>query len=159
MTVARHVAGAVGVKPRDRAEIVIDEAGIRYGRAKYQPWSRSWADIASIEVAGSDTAQSTLAGNVLAFGALGLLSGDRTWYYLIVACGDSEVATFQVEGSTPFEVKARLRLLEPAAARLVETAPAVPSVDGLARLVELHNAGELTDEEFTAAKRQMLGLA
>lgn len=32
------------------------------------------------------------------------------------------------------------------------------TAEGLARLVELHDAGKLTDEEFAAAKRQALGL-
>ena len=32
-------------------------------------------------------------------------------------------------------------------------------VDGLSRLAELHEQGTLTDEEFNAAKRQLLGLS
>jgi hypothetical protein len=31
-------------------------------------------------------------------------------------------------------------------------------IDGLAKLVELHRAGDLSDEEFVEAKRQLLGL-
>jgi uncharacterized membrane protein len=31
-------------------------------------------------------------------------------------------------------------------------------VDGLQQLTEMHNRGELTEEEFTAAKRRLLGL-
>jgi uncharacterized membrane protein len=38
--------------------------------------------------------------------------------------------------------------------------PAAPAsgVDGLQQLTEMHTRGELTDEEFTAAKRRLLGL-
>lgn len=32
-------------------------------------------------------------------------------------------------------------------------------IDGLAKLVELHRAGDLTNEEFAEAKRRLLGLA
>jgi uncharacterized membrane protein len=38
------------------------------------------------------------------------------------------------------------------------TAPAPGDVDRLRELSELHTAGRLTDEEFTAAKRKLLGL-
>jgi hypothetical protein len=31
-------------------------------------------------------------------------------------------------------------------------------IDGLQQLTEMHNRGELTDEEFTAAKRRLLGI-
>jgi uncharacterized membrane protein len=37
-------------------------------------------------------------------------------------------------------------------------APAAGDVDRLRELSELHTAGKLTDEEFTAAKRKLLGL-
>jgi hypothetical protein len=33
-----------------------------------------------------------------------------------------------------------------------------PGIDGLQQLTEMHNRGELTDEEFTAAKRRLLGI-
>jgi uncharacterized membrane protein len=36
--------------------------------------------------------------------------------------------------------------------------PAASGVDGLQQLTEMHTRGELTDEEFTAAKRRLLGL-
>jgi Short C-terminal domain len=40
------------------------------------------------------------------------------------------------------------------------TSPVEPSlVDEIERLSHLHTAGSLTDEEFTAAKARLLGLA
>jgi hypothetical protein len=36
--------------------------------------------------------------------------------------------------------------------------PAAVDADGLAKLAELHRRGELTDEEFSAAKHKLLGL-
>ncbi len=37
-------------------------------------------------------------------------------------------------------------------------APAAGDVDRLREISEMHTRGELTDEEFTAAKRKILGL-
>jgi hypothetical protein len=39
-----------------------------------------------------------------------------------------------------------------------EPAPAAADADGLVKLAELHRRGELTDEEFSAAKRKLLGI-
>ena len=40
----------------------------------------------------------------------------------------------------------------------VSTAPAAADVEKLHELAAMHDAGKLTDEEFTAAKRSLLGL-
>lgn len=53
-------------------------------------------------------------------------------------------------------VEAEASRLEAVEAARPAKAPA--SIDALARLVELHDAGKLTDDEFVAAKRQLLGL-
>jgi hypothetical protein len=159
-----HVIGAPGVTPKTWAEITVDADGVRFHKARKVGWSVDWPEVMSIEVAGSDDVQNTMAGNILAFGVFGLLGPSEKKRHFLVVATDGVVATFEVHGFTPFEARARLRTNPHAAQRLKEPGgnsaevPRSASVGDLERLVALHREGALTDDEFAAAKRQMLGL-
>lgn len=159
-TYSVFIGGSPAVKPKTGGFVTVDDDGVRWAPkgARRAPIDASWPQVESIEIAGSDTVQDTRAGAILAFGALGLLSGDKKQCYMVVALADGTTPTFEVHGMTPFEATTRLKDNAHASARLRRPSTPAASIDGLARLVELHDRGMLTDEEFAAAKRQMLGL-
>lgn len=78
--------------------------------------------------------------NPVPFGILGLFTG--VLGVIIVAC----------LRATPEAVAARMDAVDAVRAK------PTPAVDELAKLADLHRAGELDDVEYAAAKRRMLGL-
>jgi len=127
--------------------------------------------IASVEVGGGQVAKSRVAAT-LVFGVAGLGSKateDRAEMAIHLASG--EAAFFQIEATSPFELRAKvLPLLRGAGIPLVDTrateagAPAGAAdagstlglADELAKLARLHESGFLTDAELAAAKAKLL---
>lgn len=174
-TNAVHVGGARRVPQGAEGYLDIGRDRITFDVAGWPRSARSidveWSQIESIQVLGSSEAQSALAGTDLAFGALGLFSSDGENSYLAVHTAAGLTMMFEVKAMTPIEMTAQLRANPAAAPMLRDSTSIEPPMtdaaangdgttpaDALTALVEMHDRGALTDEEFTAAKRQLLGM-
>jgi hypothetical protein len=147
--------------------VLFDETGVHLMPAA-TPWWRAcalpWPDVREIVVEGQEeTRRRVTAARIMTVGLLALaIPKDENYSraYVTVAARDDDIVV-RVDGARPQELKARLGevLRRPAGAE-----GAVPDAGGadlagqVVRLGELHRAGVLTDEEFSAAKRKLLDL-
>jgi hypothetical protein len=139
------------------------------------------ADVASVEVTGRQVAKTKVGAEIL-FGVLGGLGAReaRNQATITVSTKDGQIAHYRVDKKNVAEVRAAITpILEaagiplrdeaiapaqqealPAAVGQSTPAPPVgttPSlVDELTKLVQFHDAGALSDEEFTALKAKLI---
>ncbi|WP_312811129.1 SHOCT domain-containing protein [Corynebacterium variabile] len=78
------------------------------------------------------------------------------WLHLTVS--GQQVKFTSMRAGRADQLAEHIRRLRDAETTPTADTPAGPGVDDLARLAELHAAGVLTDDEFTAAKAKALGL-
>ena len=125
--------------------------------------SMSLSSVVSIEVTGCEVAKRKIAA-VLAFGVLGGLAakGSMERAYLVVHTADGHDAFFQMDGTSDMALRARIGHRIKAAGvpfsdDLDAANPASKDIsDQLAQLARLHRRGDLTDDEFAAAKAKIL---
>lgn len=159
---ARYVGGHPDQAPsRDWGKLRIDSEGIVVERGKTRLLWITWANVDGLEVAGADAVQDTRAGNVIAFGALGLLASEKRRAFLVVTT-KAGVPTVEITGMLPNELRAHL-VTVPEAKRLLDrpaasaSGEAVSVADEIRKLADLRAEGLLTDEEFQIEKRRLLG--
>jgi hypothetical protein len=127
----------------------------------------SWTDVASVDVSGEQVSKSKI-GATLVFGVFGGLAakGTKNQAAIIVHTKDNEVAYYQIDKVSQLEAKAKITpLLHAVGVPLSdETAqqPQAPQgndvTEQLTQLSKLKEQGILTEAEFTAKKKQLLGL-
>jgi hypothetical protein len=168
-TTAQYVGGHPSY-PKKKSGILIftDTAvGIRIDAFGSTPKGAvlKWSDIASVEIGGQQVGQSRL-GATLLFGEIGALaaSGSKNQATVVVHTKDGQAAYYIISKKSAIEVKAQLTpLLQavkiPFTEQLQQATPTTPiATDELEKLAKLKEQGILTDEEFTAKKKQLLGL-
>ncbi|HUD07289.1 MAG TPA: SHOCT domain-containing protein [Candidatus Saccharimonadales bacterium] len=126
-----------------------------------------WTDVASVDVSGEQVSKSKI-GATLVFGVFGGLAakGTKNQAAIIIHTKDNEVAYYQIDKVSQLEAKAKITpLLHAVGVPLSdETAqqPQAPQVNDvteqLTQLSKLKEQGILTEAEFTAKKKQLLGL-
>jgi hypothetical protein len=170
-TITGQYLGGYGDVAAGPVAVVFDDAGVHVAPAATPWWQTcalAWSDVRELRVEGrEETRQRVTAARILIAGPLALaIPKDEDWShaYMTVAARDGDMVV-RIEGARPMELKIRLGdVLRRPAARMQEAEPgagaaaAADLVDQVARLGELHARGVLTDEEFAAAKRKLLGL-
>jgi hypothetical protein len=160
--------GGFPEQPRQRVvTLVFDETGIHVLESAYWcPLTLPWAEVSEVAVEGAEeTRRRVTATRMLAVGLFALAfpkDEKRNYAYITATTGQGEFILRTA--MTPHEARAKLGqyLRRPADTKSDETpgsgADADELVAALGRVAELHAAGALTDEEFTAAKRRILGI-
>ena len=155
--------------PAGPVAVMFDDAGVHlvpFATPWWQTFALAWADVREIRVEGhEETRQRVTAARILIAGPLALAipkDEDFSHAYLTVAAADGDLVV-RMEGVRPQELRVQLGdVLRRPAAGAVGGQPGsgggVDLADQVARLGELHRTGVLTAEEFTAAKRKLLGL-
>ena len=126
-----------------------------------------WTDVASVDVSGEQVSKSKI-GATLVFGVFGGLAakGTKNQAALIVHTKDNEVAYYQIDKVSQLEAKAKSTpLLHAVGVPLIDETAQQPQVtqgndvtEQLTQLSKLKEQGILTEAEFTAKKKQLLGL-
>ena len=156
--------GGLSVGPRRSAGNLTFDDTVTIGTA-WQKVEIPVADIVSVAT-GSEMVGKRRTGAVLAFGVLGLAGkGTKTEGSIAISLSSGEEAYFTVPKYTDVKIKAALAgwMGKHAIAwtdELDDAPVASPTskADELEKLALLHGDGILTDEEFAAAKADLLGL-
>jgi hypothetical protein len=130
-----------------------------------------WSQTKGVTIDGGEVAKSKV-GATLAFGVLGGLAarGAMDRAYLAIYRDDGATGHFQIDRMTPQNLRAQMApiLLKvgipflddqyAASANPAPQEPAAPAsvADELAKLMQLHDAGGLTDDEFAAMKAKVI---
>jgi Short C-terminal domain len=168
-TITGQYLGGYGDMAAGPVAVVFDDVGVHLAPAA-KPWwqtcALAWSDVREVRVEGhEETRRRVTATRMLAVGLLALAipkDEEFSHAYVTVAATDGDLVV-RIDHARPQELKARLGevLRRPAAAAdggQPTAGAAADLADQVARLGELHARGVLTDEEFAAAKRKLLGL-
>lgn len=125
-----------------------------------------WSDVTTVDVSGEQVAKSKV-GATLAFGILGGLAakGTKNQAAIIVHTKDNQVAYYLIDKLSQLEAKAKIiPLLQSVGVALSDETTSQPQKqqgdvsEELAKLAKLKEQGILTEEEFSAKKKQLLNL-
>lgn len=126
-----------------------------------------WSDVASVDVSGEQVSKSKI-GATLVFGVFGGLAakGTKNQAAIIVHTKDNEVAYYQIDKTSQLEAKAKITpLLHAVGVPLTDETTSQPQApqnnditEQLTKLAKLKEQGILTEAEFAAKKKQLLGL-
>ncbi|MCU1326859.1 MAG: hypothetical protein JWN34_2229 [Bryobacterales bacterium] len=162
---ATYLGGLPGTVPQNYPEtLVLNSTLIGTGAGKAaEQGVVYWADCDGISVEGGDVAKSRVAATVL-FGVAGLATKGTIARVLVTAHKrDGTAAVYQIDNAQAPVVRATLvpllrKLGIPIRGDIpVPTISDEPSaIELLERLGRLHEAGVLTDDEFTSKKRELL---
>ncbi len=168
-------AGGLANEPKKRGSIMCftgEALGIRTSRAFTNNGNEpkkvviKWSDVASIEISSQQVAKSRL-GATLLFGEIGALAASSTKNQtaVIVHTKDGQSAYYVIDKQNPINVKASIApILQAVGVPFADQVQqpiqsAIPSAaDELEKLAALKEQGVLTQEEFDAKKKQLLGL-
>jgi hypothetical protein len=154
--------GGYRALPAHSATLALDDAGAHLFAP---PWWRTlllpWADVRDVVVEGHEqTVQRVSALGLIAVGSLALaMPGQENVSrgYLTLKAADGEL-TFRVDGQPPQQLRLLLGDILREHGRTTAAGGSAGLGDQLAKVTQLHASGALTDEEFQAAKRKLLGL-
>jgi Short C-terminal domain len=160
--IAGQSLGAFGDVAAGGVVVCMDDAGIHLATAA-QPWRRvaivPWDEVRELAVEGhEETIRRVTVARFMLLGPLAVAvpkdeNASRAYLTVAAAAGDLVV---RVNGVSPPELRVRLG---DALRRVPAAAGDGADLAGqIARLGELHGSGVLTDAEFAAAKRKLLGL-
>jgi hypothetical protein len=148
--------------PPRAATLALDDVG---AHLLSPPWWRNlllpWADVRDVLIEGHEqTVQRVSALGLMAFGTLALaMPGEENLSrsYLTLAAADGELI-FRVDGQSPQQLRVQLRDVVREHGDAARKGGLEGLGDQLAKVTQLHASGALTDEEFQAAKRKLLGI-
>lgn len=167
-TFAEYLGGFPNLPKRRGGPMVFEQTRIKIaGWRPSKPLVEVRADaIVSIEIGGGEVSKSR-AGAALMTGVGALAAkGTEARTHISVHMRSGNVGIFRIDKTDPMTVKAKIapwvtehgiawhgeQVAAPVYATGVDT-----TADQLGRLADLHKAGALSDDEFTAAKARLLG--
>lgn len=162
----QYLGGHSGLGKKRARNLIFTDQGVGLGTFNPKNAFLAWSDIASIEIAG-ETASKSKVGAVLVFGVLGLAAkGSKKQTVVTVRTKDGQIAYYLIDKASHTDVLGRVvPLLRSAGVPLYsEVQPAdsahqgVDVADQILKLANLKKQGLITEEEFAAKKKQLLGL-
>jgi hypothetical protein len=165
----QYLGGNSALGRKRKGNLVLDGKSIGIGVLKPKHATLHWSDIASVQVNGELVGKSK-AGAVATFGVLGLAAkGSKNQTTVTVYTKDNQAAYYVIDKMNSVAFIARISpLLRSVGVPLqnegAQGNSAVPQAqsddmaDQLTKLAKLKEQGILTEAEFTAKKKQLLGL-
>lgn len=165
---AQYLGGHSSLGKKRNGNILFTSEGIGIGSWNPKHAFISWEDVESIQIDGESVGKSKV-GAVLAFGVLGLAAkGSKNQTAVTIHTKDDQTAYYLIDKVNYVNVLAKVQPLLKDADVPTHDKATMRGIDSLAKeedvveqikkLAELKEQGILTQEEFTAKKRQLLNL-
>jgi len=161
-TNAQYLGGLPGSKPTTMSvTLFVTAEGIGVGSWGPKKGMVSWGEMAGVSF-DTGTAKKSRAGAALAVGVFALAARKtQDEAHVTVTLKDGNAALYRVVGKSGLVVRGRIQpfLVANGVPCLDDGVPVVVAagpLDQLKALGELHDAGVVTDEEFTAKKTSIL---
>jgi hypothetical protein len=171
ITGAKYLGGLPGDKGGYGGRLFIDDEGISVGQftSPGKGGPVKWTEMSGISF-DSEMASKSRIGKALMFGVFALAAkNSKPVAHVTVELKNGQATLYEVTGQSGPQVRGRIQpflsqhavpcLDDAARATAIQPAPPAPGVNDLSKLAELHSSGALTDEEFSAAKANLLNLS